>query len=72
MDTAVRLSKYFGLSERFWLNIQTGYEIDVEKQNLKNRLDKEVKIYSRTTVSASQYSVRDGRDVDFVLGKLQK
>jgi len=65
-DTALRLSKYFGLSERFWLNIQTGYDLDVEKQNLKNRLDKEVKVYSRPIVSTSQYSVREGREADFV------
>jgi len=65
-DTALRLSKYFGLSERFWLNLQTKFDLEVEKQNLKNRLDKEVKIYARSNVSASQYSVREGGKADFV------
>ena len=65
-DTALRLSKYFGLSERFWLNIQTKYDLDVEKQVLKNRLDKEVRIYTRSNTSASQYSVREGGKADFV------
>ena len=27
-DTALRLSRYFGLSERFWMNLQTRYEFE--------------------------------------------
>ncbi|MBA3074543.1 MAG: HigA family addiction module antidote protein [Anaerolineae bacterium] len=46
-DTALRLSKYFGLSERFWINLQTNYDIEVEKDLLGERLDKEVHIYAR-------------------------
>mgnify|MGYP006289501737 CR=1 FL=1 len=41
-DTALRLSRYFGTSERFWLNLQTGYDLEVEKDRLGNRLDSEV------------------------------
>lgn len=33
-DTALRLARYFGTSERFWLNLQTGYELDVERDRL--------------------------------------
>lgn len=43
-DTALRLSRYFGLSERFWLNLQTRYDLEVEKDRLKDRLDQEVKV----------------------------
>ncbi len=43
-DTALRLSRYFGLSERFWLNLQTRYDLEVEKDRLKDRLEQEVKI----------------------------
>jgi addiction module HigA family antidote len=43
-DTALRLSRYFGLSERFWLNLQTRYDLEVEKDRLKDRLDEEVKV----------------------------
>jgi antitoxin HigA-1 len=43
-DTALRLSRYFGLSERFWLNLQTRYDIELEKDKLKGRLSQEVKI----------------------------
>jgi addiction module HigA family antidote len=42
-DTALRLSRYFGLSERFWLNLQARYDLEVEKDRLEGRLDNEVK-----------------------------
>lgn len=45
-DTALRLSRYFGLSERFWLNLQTRYDIEVEKDRLQNRLEREVQVYA--------------------------
>ncbi len=45
-DTDLRLSKFFGLSERFWINLQARYDLEVEKDKLKNRLDKEVHIYT--------------------------
>ena len=41
-DTALRLARYFGTSERFWLNLQTRYDIEVEKDRLGKRLQKEV------------------------------
>ena len=44
-DTALRLSRYFGLSERFWMNLQTRYDIEVEKDKLQNRLEREVHVY---------------------------
>ena len=44
-DTALRLSRYFGLSERFWLNLQARYDLEVEKDRLKDRLEKEVRVY---------------------------
>ena len=44
-DTALRLSLFFGLSERFWINLQSRYDIEIEKDKLENRLKKEVHIY---------------------------
>lgn len=41
-DTALRLSRFFGTSERFWLNLQTQYDLETQKDKLKGRLDKEV------------------------------
>jgi antitoxin HigA-1 len=41
-DTALRLSRYFGTTERFWLNLQTRYDLEREKDRLGDRLDREV------------------------------
>ncbi len=41
-DTALRLARYFGTSERFWLNLQSQFDLDVEADRLGDRLDKEV------------------------------
>jgi len=45
-DTALRLSKYFGLSERFWVNLQARYDLEAEKDKLKDRLNQEVHVYA--------------------------
>ncbi len=45
-DTALRLERYFGLSEGFWLRLQARYDLEVEKDRLAERLEKEVRIYS--------------------------
>jgi addiction module HigA family antidote len=37
-DTALRLSKYFGTSERFWLNLQARYDLDKEKDRIEKEL----------------------------------
>jgi len=37
-DTALRLSKYFGNSAKFWLGIQNDYDIEEEKENKKTIL----------------------------------
>ena len=41
-DTALRLSRFFGTTERFWMNLQTRYDLEVEKDRLGSRLDREV------------------------------
>ncbi len=41
-DTALRLARYFDTSERFWMNLQTRYDMEVQKDLLGDRLEKEV------------------------------
>lgn len=41
-DTALRLAKYFGVSAHFWLGLQSDYDLDVTKEKLGNRLEKEI------------------------------
>src|ERR1700722_4222980 len=38
-DTALRLSRYFGTSERFWMNLQARYDLETEKDRLGTELD---------------------------------
>jgi antitoxin HigA-1 len=38
-DTALRLARYFGTSERFWMNLQTRYDLEIEKDRLGEALD---------------------------------
>lgn len=38
-DTALRLSRYFGTTDRFWLNLQNRYDLETEKDNLGTVLD---------------------------------
>lgn len=42
-DTALRLARYFGTSEGFWLNLQSRYDLELQKMELGDRLEKEVK-----------------------------
>jgi addiction module HigA family antidote len=41
-DTALRLARYFGTSERFWLNLQAEYDLEVQRDLLGDRLEREV------------------------------
>ncbi len=43
-DTALRISRYFGMSERFWLNLQASYDLEVQKDRLGDRLEREVRV----------------------------
>jgi addiction module HigA family antidote len=43
-DTALRLARYFGTSEQFWMNLQARYDLEVQKDRLGDRLRREVKV----------------------------
>ena len=48
-DTALRLGRYFGMSARFWLNLQARYDLEVENDRLGQRLLKEVAVLPRAS-----------------------
>lgn len=48
-DTALRLARFFGTSDRFWLNLQTAYDLDVERDRLGDRLEREVPVYQQAS-----------------------
>jgi addiction module HigA family antidote len=41
-ETALRLGRYFGNSARFWLDLQTGYELAVAEREIGDRINAEV------------------------------
>lgn len=43
-DTALRLSRYFGTTEEFWMSLQTHYDLEVQREKLKGRLKREVAV----------------------------
>jgi len=55
-DTALRLSRYFGLTERFWLNLQARYDLEVEKDRLGDRLEREVAILAVSVAVSARAS----------------
>jgi len=49
-DTALRLGKYFKMSPRFWLNLQTKYELEIQTDILNGRLKQEVRILQHQAI----------------------
>lgn len=41
-DTALRLARYFGTTDRFWLNLQVHYDLETQRRKLGARLNREV------------------------------
>lgn len=45
-DTALRLGRFFGMEAQFWMNLQTRYDLEVTQEELSDRLNQEVKVYT--------------------------
>lgn len=45
-DTALRLARYFNMSPQFWLGLQMDYDLDVAEDELGERINHEVRVYS--------------------------
>jgi addiction module HigA family antidote len=41
-DTALRLGKFFGNSPQFWMNLQTWYELEIEKDKILDKINREI------------------------------
>ena len=46
-DTALRLARFFGTSDRLWLNLQVRYDLEVVKERLGGKLEKEVVLFQK-------------------------
>mgnify|MGYP000951477537 CR=1 FL=1 len=50
-DTALRLARYFRMTESFWLHLQTQFDLESEKDRLGDRLEREVIVRERLQVN---------------------
>lgn len=48
-DTALRLARYFGTSDQFWINLQTQFDLEQQRDVLGSRLNKEVRVLQRAS-----------------------
>ena len=53
-DTALRLGRYFGMSPQFWLGLLMVYDLDCEADKLTGRLEREVRVYEPTAMTADE------------------
>jgi addiction module HigA family antidote len=47
-DTALRLARYFGTTERFWLDLQARFDLEVQRDLLGARLTRKVRVLHRS------------------------
>jgi len=72
-DTALRLARFFGTTEAFWLNLQAHYDLEREEMNLGERLEAEVKVSplnvasvkTEATMDDVMQAIRESRERDF-------
>ncbi len=48
-DTALRLSRFFDMTDRFWMNLQSRYDLEMEKDRLGTRLEVEVELFKKAS-----------------------
>jgi addiction module HigA family antidote len=44
-DTALRISKFFGTTPEFWLNLQSAYDLKLALQAVGSRLENEICVF---------------------------
>ena len=52
VDTAMRLARYFGTSAAVWLRLQVRYELEVAEEELRERINREVKVLHQPAIHA--------------------
>jgi len=48
-DTALRLARFFGTSDRFWLNLQAAYDLDLERDRQGERIQRDVPVFRKAS-----------------------
>jgi addiction module HigA family antidote len=52
VDTALRLARYFGTSPEVWLKLQVRFDLEVAESELRERIDREVKVLQHSAENA--------------------
>ena len=52
VDTALRLGRYFGTSAAIWMRMQVRYDLEVSEKELRDRINREVKVYQNPNINA--------------------
>jgi len=52
VDTALRLARYFGTSAVIWMRMQVRYDLEVSEKELRDRINREVKVYQNPNINA--------------------
>jgi plasmid maintenance system antidote protein VapI len=60
-DTALRLGKYFGNSPQFWMNLQTWYDLEFEKDKNLEKIDREVHSYKKRLKKWEEFKFKNSR-----------
>ncbi|MEX0701367.1 MAG: HigA family addiction module antitoxin [Planctomycetales bacterium] len=60
-NTALRLARYFETTDRFWLNLQARYDLELEKDRLGDRLNREVQVFTASRGGAAAKRATAGR-----------
>jgi antitoxin HigA-1 len=47
-DTALRLARFFGTSPEVWMNLQAHYDLELARDDLDERVEREVVPYARS------------------------
>lgn len=45
-NTALRLAKYFSISPQFWLNLQSHFDLEVERDKMGSLIDEQIRALS--------------------------
>lgn len=48
-DTALRLARFFGTSDRFWLNLQAAYDLDIERDRLGEQIKRDIPVFRKAS-----------------------
>ena len=51
-DTALRISRFFGTTPEFWLNLQTAYDLKLASAAVGSRVEKEVRLFASSMLQS--------------------